>query len=101
MPVWAYHLDEFRLVSDYDFDYSINELIGMAINEAEKYGLKPTTVCHLELGNDVVIEVRSEDGLAMKLIKAKDPTKALRKFYENENRATCNMVDVKESKTYN
>ena len=46
MPVWAYYLDEFRLVSDYDFDYTINELIGIAINEAERHGLKPTTICH-------------------------------------------------------
>ena len=89
MPVWAYYLDEFRLVSDYDFNYTINELIGMAINEAERRGIKPATICHLELGNDVVIEVRSEDGMAMKLIKAKDPTKALRRFYENEEAITC------------
>ena len=73
MPIWAYYLDEFRLISDYDFNYTINELIGIAINETEKQGIKPTTVCHLELDNDVVIEVRSEDGLALKLIKAKDP----------------------------
>ena len=40
MPVWAYYLDEFRLVSDYDFDYSINELIGIAINETERQGTR-------------------------------------------------------------
>ena len=91
MPIWTYYLDEFRLISDYDFDYTINELIGIAINEAERHGLKPTTVCHLEVNGDVVIEVRSEDGMAMKLIKAKDPIKALRRFYENENRAICNI----------
>ena len=89
MPVWAYYLDEFKPVSDYDLNYTINELIGMAINEAEKYGLKPATVCHLELGNDAIIEVRSEDGMAMKLIKAKDPVKALRRFYENEKNVKC------------
>ena len=89
MPVWAYYLDEFRLVSDYDFNYTINELIDIAINEAEKHGLKPTTVCHLELGNDVIIEVRSEDRMALKLIKAKDPVKALRRFYENEKNMKC------------
>ena len=89
MPVWTYYLDEFRLVSDYDFDYTVNELIGMAINEAEKRGIKPAVVCHLEINGDVVIEVRSEDGLAMKLIKAKDPIKALRRFYENEDAMKC------------
>ena len=94
MPIWTYYLDEFRLISDYDFNYTINELIGMAINEAERHGLKPATVCHLEVDGDVVIEVRSEDGMAIKLIKAKDPINALRRFYENENRITCNMVDV-------
>ena len=72
------------MVSDYDFNYTINELIGMAINEAERYGLKPAIVCHLELDNDVVIEVRSGDGLALKLIRARDPTEALRRFYDNE-----------------
>ncbi|WP_054848689.1 hypothetical protein [Vulcanisaeta sp. JCM 14467] len=75
MPIWAYHLDEFRLVSDYDFNYTINELIGIAINEAERRGIKPTTVCRLEFDGDVVIEVRSEDGLAMKLIKQKTQQK--------------------------
>ena len=89
MPTWIYYLDEFRLVSDYDFDYTVNELIGMAINEAEKRGIKPTTVCHLDVDGDVVIEVRSEDGMAMKLIKAKDPIKALRRFYENERSMKC------------
>ena len=93
MPIWAYYLDEFRLVSDYDLNYTINELIGIAINEAEKHGLKPTTVCHLELGNDVIIEVRSEEGMAIKLIKAKDPVKALRKFYENEKNIKCMAMD--------
>ena len=92
MPVWVYYLDEFRLVSDYDFNYTINELIGMAVNEAERYGLKPAVVCHLELNGDVVIEVRSEDGIALKLIKARDPTEALRKFYENERRMVCNST---------
>ena len=84
MPVWVYYLDEFRLVSDYDFNYTINELIGMAVNEAERYGLKPATICHLELNGDVVIEVRSGDGLALKLIRAGDPAEALRRFYESE-----------------
>ena len=92
MPIWTYYLDEFRLVSDYDFDYTINELIGIAINEAEKHGLKPAVVCHLKIDNDVVIEVRSEDGMAIKLIKAKDPTKALRKFYENEKIMKCTPI---------
>ena len=92
MPIWAYHLDEFRLVSDYDFNYTINELIGIAINEVERRGIKPTTVCHLEFDGDVVIEVRSEDGLAMKLIKAKDPINALRKFYENEKTMKCTSI---------
>ena len=59
MPIWAYYLDGFRLVSDYVFNYTINELIGMAMNEAERHGLKPTTVCHLEVNGDVVIEVRT------------------------------------------
>ena len=89
MPTWIYYLDEFRLVSDYDFDYTINELIGIAINEAEKHGLKPATVCHLQIGSDVVIEVRSGDGMAMKLIKAKDPNEALRRFYESERDVKC------------
>ena len=89
MPTWIYYLDEFRLVSDYDFDYTINELIGMAINEAERRGIKPTTVCYLDVDGDVVIEVRSEDGMAMKLIKAKDPFEALRRFYKNERSMKC------------
>ena len=84
MPIWAYYLDEFRLISDYDFNYTVNELIGIAINEAERHGHKPTTVCHLELDNDIIIEVRSEDGMALKLIKTKDPIEALKRFYENE-----------------
>ena len=92
MPTWIYYLDEFRLVSDYDFDYTINELIGIAINEAERWGIKPSIVCHLELGNDVIIEVRSENGPAMKLIKAKDPTEALRRFYENEKTMKCTSI---------
>ncbi|WP_256359191.1 hypothetical protein [Vulcanisaeta sp. JCM 14467] len=33
--------------------------------------------------------MRSGDSMAMKLIKAKDPTKALRKFYENEEVMKC------------
>ena len=89
MPIWTYYLDEFRLVSDYDFDYTVNELIGMAINEAEKRSIKPAVICHLEINGDVVIEVRGEDGLAMKLIRAKDPIKALRRFYENERNVKC------------
>ena len=89
MPVWAYYLDESRLVGDYDFNYTINELIGMAISEAERHGLKPTTVCHLKLGNDIIIKVRSEDGMALKLIKAKDPIEALKRFYENEEVMKC------------
>ena len=92
MPVWAYYFDEFRLVSDYDFNYTINELIGMAINEAERHGLKPAMVCRLELNSDVIIEVRSEDGLALKLIKAKDPIDTLRRFYENEKNMRCAPV---------
>ena len=80
------------MVSDYDFNYTVNELIGIAINEAEKHGLRPVVICYLEINGDVVIEVRSEDGLAMKLIKAKDPTKALRKFYENERNAKCMTI---------
>ncbi|ADN49528.1 hypothetical protein [Vulcanisaeta distributa] len=51
MPTWLYHLDEFRLVSDYDFNYTINELIGIALSKAEELSIKPTTVCHLELNN--------------------------------------------------
>ncbi len=89
MPTWLYHLDEFKLISDYDFNYTINELIGIAIDKAEELGMKPVAVCHLEIGDDTVIEVRSEDGQAMKLIKAKDPTKALKEFYKNELALTC------------
>ena len=92
MPTWIYYLDEFRLISDYDFNYTIDELIGIAIDEAERRRLKPATVCHLKIDNNVVIEVRSEEGLAMKLIKAKDPTEALRRFYENERNAKCMTI---------
>ena len=97
MPIWTYYLDEFRLVSDYDFNYTINELIGMAISEAERHGLKPTTVCHLEVNGDVVIEVRSEDGLALKLIKAKDLIEALKRFYENEDAMKCKPMQPTQS----
>ena len=92
MPVWVYYLDEFRLVNDYDFNYTINELIGMAVNETERYGLKPAIVCHLELNGDVIIEVRSKDGIALKLIKARGPTEALRRFYENERFMKCSSA---------
>ncbi|WP_054843763.1 hypothetical protein [Vulcanisaeta souniana] len=93
MPIWVYHLDEFRLVSDYDFNYTINELIGIAVSKAEELGMKPVAVCRLEIGDDTVIEVRGEDGQAMKLIKAKDSIEALRRFYENERGGlTCFSV---------
>ncbi|WP_243674569.1 hypothetical protein [Vulcanisaeta distributa] len=92
MPIWVYYLDEFKLISDYDFDYTVNELIGMAISEAEKVGIKPATVCQLKVNEDVIIEVRGNDGQVLKLIKARDPTRALEEFYENEGVLACSSV---------
>ena len=43
MPIWAYHLAEFRLVDDYDFNNTVNELTCITINEAEKRSIKPDT----------------------------------------------------------
>ena len=41
------------------------------------------------INNDVIIEVRDKDDTALKSIKAKDPVKALREFYENEKTMKC------------
>ena len=38
MPIWTYYLDEFRLISDYDLNYTINELIGIAIKATRDSG---------------------------------------------------------------
>ncbi len=42
-------LDELRLVKATDLDYTINELINVASNYAEKHGIKPDTICYWRL----------------------------------------------------
>ncbi|GAB6945260.1 hypothetical protein [Vulcanisaeta sp. JCM 14467] len=49
------------MVGDYDFNHTVNELIGVAINEMKRHRFKPTIVCHLKIDNGIVIEIRSED----------------------------------------
>ena len=64
--LWLYYLDLFRLIENADLDYTINELMSIAIDETERLGIKPSVVCHLKANNNVIIEVRSEDGEALK-----------------------------------
>ncbi len=87
--LWLYYLDLFRLIENADLDYTINELMSIAIDETEGLGIKPSLLCHLRIGDDAVVEVRGSNGESVKLIKAVNPVKALEEFYRNENEATC------------
>lgn len=87
--LWLYYLDLFRPVEGGGGDHTINELMELALIKAGELGISPGTVCRVRVGDDVIIEVRGKDGTALKLIKAKNPTGALRAFYENEDKAVC------------
>ncbi|MEL9990572.1 MAG: hypothetical protein QXP98_00505 [Thermoproteus sp.] len=73
--IWLYFLDVFTPVGD--GEPSPEELMRMAVVEAERRGYKPAEVCYAA----GVAEVLTEEGLAVKLISGIDPQATLMQYY--------------------
>ena len=53
--------------------------------------LNPAIMYHLKV-NDMIIEVRNEDGMALKLTKARNPVRALGEVYKIERYLSCILI---------
>ena len=80
--LWVYFMDEFTGI-DYPGEPDVQEMANIARVEAERRGVKGDT-CYLEAGSYIIVEVRPQEGAAVKLIRADDPAKALEEFYRRE-----------------
>ncbi|MGC8569633.1 MAG: hypothetical protein ACP5LW_06490 [Nitrososphaeria archaeon] len=80
--IWVYYMDEFAGI-DFPGEPDVQEMVNIARAEAKRRGVSGD-ICYLEIGNYIIVEVRPQEGAAVKLIRADNPAKALEEFYRHE-----------------